>query len=438
MQNHMDYKTDVLIIGTGVAGLYCALNLREDFQILMITKESMRDSNTYLAQGGISTALNKEDIPCFIKDTLKAGGYKNNISSVQILCTESRENINTLLDWGLPLDKKQGGLAYTREGAHSINRIVHCSDSTGKTLEECLIKKVQSHKNITIFENTEFVDILVEDNCCIGGIVIKEGKPFIIIAKVVVLACGGIGGLFKNTTNQSTVTGDGIAIAIKNNIKLKDLSYIQFHPTALYEENINSRRFLISESLRGEGAKLYNSKGQRFVKELLPRNVVAKAIYKEIRTSGIPYVMLDFSFQPEDYIKQRFPLIYEECKKRGLDITKEAIPVSPAQHYFMGGIEVDLFSRTSMNNLYAVGETACTGVHGNNRLASNSLLEGIVFSKRAASDINTQVDLIKASCLKDFPDILHDLKEIQKNMKNLVIKELLRRSKEFHAEFFNH
>lgn len=437
MLDNIHYEVDVLIAGTGVAGLYCALNLREDLNILMLTKSNIRDSNTYLAQGGISTAVSEEDIPVFIEDTLKAGGYKNDISSVKILCTEAMSNINTLLDWGLPLDRNEEELAYTREGAHSVNRIVHCSDSTGKMVAESLIKKIETRKNIAILENTQLLDILVQDNHCIGGLAAREDKPLTISAKIVVLACGGIGGLFKNTTNQNTITGDGVAIAVKNNIKLKDISYIQFHPTALYEENGNSRRFLISESLRGEGAKLYNSKGQRFVNELLPRDTVAEAINKEIKASGIPYVMLDISFLNSSYIKHRFPLIYRECKKRGFDITKESIPVSPAQHYFMGGIKVDKFCRTSMDNLYAIGETACTGVHGSNRLASNSLLEGIVFSKRAATHINSRIDFIKTSCPKCIPNNFY-IQEIQRNMKSLIISELLRRSKVLNVEFFNY
>jgi L-aspartate oxidase len=412
-------KVDVLIVGTGVAGLYCALNLSQNLNILIITKSTIRESNTYLAQGGISTALNQEDIPLFMKDTLKAGGYKNDVSAVEILCSEAADNINSLLAFGLPLDRSNDELAYTREGAHSVNRIVHCSDSTGKLVAEILIKEVNNRRNINILENTSLVDLLNKDGICLGGLAIKESsKPLLIYSKVVVLASGGIGALFKNTTNQSTISGDGLAIALKNAVKLKDLKYIQFHPTALYESDKNSRRFLISESVRGEGGKLYNSKGERFVDELLPRDAVAAAINKEIESSGVPYVLLDISFLSSSFIKHRFPLIYSECLKRGIDITKEPMPVSPSQHYFMGGISVDKYANTSMLNLYAVGETACTGVHGKNRLASNSLLEGLVFSKRAAVNINSRIN--------------------EKDMRALVINELLRRSNKLNAEFFNY
>lgn len=437
MPDNSILQVDVLIAGTGVAGLYCALNLNQDINILMLTKGTIRESNTYLAQGGISTALDEEDIPLFIQDTLRAGGYKNDVSAVEILCSESTDNIDSLLSIGLPLDRNNDELAYTREGAHSVNRIVHCSDNTGRLVAESLIKEVQARKNITILENTSLVDLLNKDGICTGGLAVKEKTQLLIASKVVVLACGGIGALFKNTTNQGTITGDGIAMAIKRNLELKDLEYIQFHPTALYEKDKSSRRFLISESVRGEGGKLYNSKGERFVDELLPRDVVAAAINKEIDSSGVPYVLLDISFLDSSFIKDRFPLIYNECLKRGIDITKEPIPVSPSQHYFMGGIKVDKNAKTSMTNLYAVGETACTGVHGSNRLASNSLLEGLVFSKRAALHINKKVNTIKATS-SNYEVKSDAILDIEKKMKVLVIDELLRGSNRLNAELFNY
>lgn len=433
----MDINVDVLIVGSGVSGLYCALNLRKDLEILVISKTKLTETNTYLAQGGISTARDNDDIPLFIEDTLKAGKYKNKLASVSILAQESRSNIDNIIRLGVKLDKSNKMLHYTREGAHSINRIVHSKDKTGKVLADALIAKVKSQENIIIYENTYLVDILKDNNKCLGGILLKDNKQINVHSKFVVLATGGIGGIFNNSTNQRYLTGDGIAIAVKNNIKLKDLQYIQFHPTALYDITSRDRRFLISESVRGEGGKLINSKGKRFIDELLPRDIVSAALYTEIEKSGIPYVHLDISFLEENYIKNRFPSIFNECLKRGIDITKEPIPVSPAQHYFMGGIETDLESKTSMDNLYAVGEISCTGVHGANRLASNSLLEGLVFSNRSAESINSQinaVELVTTPTSKIYVDI--DL--LKKQTRLITIKEFKLKTKELNDGLFNY
>lgn len=432
----MDINVDVLIVGSGVSGLYNVLNLRKDLKVLIISKTKLTETNTYLAQGGISTARDKDDIPLFIEDTLKAGKYKNKLASVTILAEESRSNIDNIIRLGVKLDKSNKLLHYTREGAHSINRIVHSKDKTGKVLADALIAKVKSRENIIIYEDTYLVDILKENNRCLGGILIKDNKQINIHSKFVVLATGGIGGIFNNSTNQRQLTGDGISIAVKNNIKLKDLQYIQFHPTALYDINSNDRRFLISESLRGEGAKLINSNGKRFVDELLPRDIVSAALYEEIKKSGVPYVHLDISFLEENYIKNRFPSIYNECLRRGIDITKEPIPVSPAQHYFMGGIETDLNSKTSMDNLYAVGEISCTGVHGANRLASNSLLEGLVFSNRSALSINNQIDAIDL-VIASTPSIELNIDSLKKQAKMITIKEFKLKFKELNNELFN-
>ena len=256
-------------------------------------------------------------------------------------------------------------------------------------------------------------------------ILIKDDEQINVYAKAVVLATGGIGGLFNNSTNQRILTGDGIAVATKHNIKLKDMNYIQIHPTAFYEEENNERRFLISESLRGEGGILTNVKGERFIDELLPRDVVSEAVYKQIRETETPYVNLDIRFLRQDYIINRFSTIYKECLKRGTDITKEYIKVSPAQHFFMGGIKVDLNSKTSMENLYAVGETSCTGIHGANRLASNSLLEGLVFSRRAALLINNTVDdlEIKVSAVDKLNKSIEEIANENKELAMKVIKE---------------
>lgn len=392
----MNKFVDVLIIGSGVSGLYCALNLRKDLNIVVVCKDKINCSNTYLAQGGISVARGASDILLYIEDTLKAGKYKNDLEAVKVLTSESMENINILIEMGLKFDRNEDEtLNYTKEGAHSINRIVHTKDNTGESTAKILIEKVVQRENIKVYEDTYFVDIIEKQNECIGAILVKEDEQINVYAKAVVLATGGIGGLFNNSTNQRILTGDGIAIAAKHSIALKDMNYIQIHPTAFYEEKNNQRRFLISESLRGEGGILTNIRGERFVNELLPRDVVSEAVYEQIRETETPYVNLDIRFLGRDYIVNRFSTIYEECLKRGTDITKEYIKVSPAQHFFMGGIKVDLNSKTSMENLYAVGETSCTGIHGANRLASNSLLEGLVFSRRAANLINSIVDKLQ-------------------------------------------
>ncbi|ABR32977.1 L-aspartate oxidase [Clostridium beijerinckii] len=422
----MNKFVDVLIIGSGVSGLYCGLNLRKDLNVLIVCKDKITCSNTYLAQGGISVAKGVEDIPLYIEDTLKAGRYKNDLEAVETLINESMVNVESLIEMGIAFDRNEdGSLNFTKEGAHSVNRIVHTKDNTGESAAKILIDKVKKRENISVYENTHFVDIIEKENNCIGAMLIREDEQINVYAKAVVLATGGIGGLFNNSTNQRILTGDGIASAIRHGIELKDMDYIQIHPTAFYEEGENKRKFLISESLRGEGGILTNIKGERFINELLPRDVVSEAVYNQIKETEVPYVNLDIRFLGKDYIINRFSTIYEECLKRGTDITKECIKVSPAQHFFMGGIKVDLDSKTSMKNLYAVGETSCTGVHGANRLASNSLLEGLVFSRRAAISINNIVDYLE---IKVFPverleKSWDELQEENKEMTVRTIKE---------------
>ncbi|GAA0078580.1 L-aspartate oxidase [Clostridium sp. CTA-5] len=396
----MNKFVDVLIIGSGISGLYCALNLRKDLKILIVCKSEITCTNTYLAQGGISTAIDKNDIPLFICDTLKAGKYENDIEAIKILANESMNNIRELISIGVEFDKDgNGNLNFTKEGAHSVNRIVHTKDNTGENVAKALINKVMQSDNIEIYQDTYFVDIIENQRKCIGAILIKENKQINVYSKCVVLATGGIGGLFSNSTNQRVLKGDGIATAIKHDIEIKDMNYIQIHPTAFYQECEDKRRLLISESLRGEGGKLLNINGERFVDELLPRDIVSEAVYKEMKKTDSHYVNLDISFLGKDYIISRFSSIYKECFKRGVDITKEYIKVSPAQHFLMGGIKVDSNSLTSMENLYAVGETSCTGIHGANRLASNSLLEGLVFSRRCAININKNINYIETDVI---------------------------------------
>ncbi|MDM1015638.1 L-aspartate oxidase [Clostridium perfringens] len=388
----MKRVADVLIVGSGVAGLYASLNLREDLEIIMVSKKSVNLCNSSLAQGGIAVARGKEDFQSFIEDTLKAGKYENNIDSVRVLVEESMDNINKLMDLGANFEKDENGVLFTKEGAHEINRIVYHKDITGKHVEDILLENVKRRKNIKIIEDCEMVDIYHRDNRCIGALFNKDGETLSIYAKVVILATGGIGGLFKKSTNERIITGDSIGVAIRNNIEIKDLSYIQIHPTAFFSKKSEEKRFLISESVRGEGGKLINCNGERFVDELLPRDIVSKKIYEEMKKTNSNNVFLDVSFMEKSFLQKRFPNIYNKCLEEGIDISKEPIPVAPAQHYFMGGIKVDLNGKTSMENLYAFGETSCTGVHGANRLASNSLLEALVFSRRGALEINSYID----------------------------------------------
>ncbi len=377
-------KTDVLIVGCGVGGLFAALNLPKEKRVTIVTKDTAEKSDSFLAQGGICVLRDEEDYQSFYDDTLRAGHYENNPQSVEIMIRSSRAVIDELIGYGVCFERKDGAFVYTREGAHSKPRILYHEDETGKEITSRLLLAARARENITIIEEYAMVDLLVEGNECFGIIGRdKAGAYSAITADYTVLATGGIGGLFAHSTNFKHLTGDALALALRYGIKLKNIDYIQIHPTTLYTEK-NEREFLISESVRGEGALLYNAKGERFVNELLPRDVVANAIFAEMKKENSKHVWLSLERISEEDIKKHFPHIYQHCLDEGYDITKEPIPVVPSQHYFMGGIEVDGNSKTSMERLYAVGETACNGVHGKNRLASNSLLESLVFARRAA------------------------------------------------------
>lgn len=383
-------KTDIVIVGSGVAGLYCALNLPEDKRVTIVTKDTAENSDSYLAQGGICVLRDISDYSAFYEDTMRAGHYENNPESVDIMIKSSRDVISDLVKAGVRFRKNGDDFAYTREGAHSKPRILFHEDETGKEITSHLLAEVRKRENISLTENFTMVDLICENNMCCGIIGQKsDGEYQPVFADYTVLACGGIGGIFENSTNFRHLTGDAIALAIKHNIELRHIDYIQIHPTTLYTKE-EGRRFLISESVRGEGAVLLNKKGERFVNELLPRDVVAQAIFDEMEKEGSEHVWLSLSAISEEEIKTHFPNIYQHCLNEGYDITKESIPVVPSQHYFMGGIDVDKYSKTSMDHLYAVGETSCNGVHGKNRLASNSLLESLVFAKRAARHLTEE------------------------------------------------
>ena len=383
-------KTDILVVGSGVAGLYCALNFPQEKNVVVVTKNKASKSDSYLAQGGICVLRDENDYDAFYEDTMKAGHYENNPDSVHIMIHSSQDVIADLVSMGVRFEKNGKEFTYTREGAHSQPRILFHEDETGKEITSHLLETARNKDNITIIENYTMVDLICEDNECRGIIGHDEnGNYSAIQADYTVLATGGIGGVFEHSTNYRHLTGDAIALALKYGIKLKHIDYIQIHPTTLYSEE-EGREFLISESVRGEGAVLLNGKGERFVNELLPRDVVANAIFAEMKKEGSKHVWLSMAPIPEEEIRTHFPNIYQRCLDEGYDATKEPIPVVPSQHYFMGGIDVDRYSKTSMERLYAAGETACNGVHGKNRLASNSLLESLVFAKRAARHITEE------------------------------------------------
>lgn len=383
-----DIKVDVVIAGVGVAGLFTAIHLPMDTKVLMICKEDMESCDSMLAQGGICVLRDAGDYDSFFEDTMRAGHYENRKESVDIMIRSSRNVIEQLLDFGVRFNKNEdGSLMYTREGAHSKPRICFHDDITGKEITETLQRYAKNLPNVEIMEYTVMEDIMVEEGKCTGLTAKDSGGNILhIYAKDTVLATGGIGGLYEHSTNFPSLTGDALKVAKEHNVELEHLDYVQIHPTSLYTEH-EGRSFLISESARGEGAILLNSKGQRFTDELQPRDIVSKAIHAEMEKEGSKHVWLSFEYVPQDVILNHFTNIYQTCLKEGYDITKEPIPVVPAQHYFMGGIHVDADSCTTMQHLYAVGETSCNGVHGKNRLASNSLLESLVFGQRAAEKI---------------------------------------------------
>ena len=382
-------KTDVLIVGCGCSGLYCALNLPSDLKITIITKSMTERNDSFLAQGGICVQRDDDDFEPFFEDTMKAGHYENDPTSVEIMIKSSRDAISDLLKFGVEFSRdEKGELLYTKEGAHSKNRILFHKDITGKEITSKLLAEAMRRDNIEFYEYTPIIDLIEKDGECVGAVILTPEKEVkVVSARYVVLATGGIGGLFKHSTNFKHLTGDALAICLEHGVELKNISYIQIHPTTLYSQEPNRRKFLISESVRGEGAKLYGKDMQRFTNELLPRDLLTKEIYKQMEKDGTEFVWEDLRPISKKELREHFPNIVDHCHSFDYNVFKECIPVVPAQHYFMGGIKVNYESRTTMPYLWAVGETACNGVHGKNRLASNSLLESLVFAKRAAHDI---------------------------------------------------
>lgn len=408
-----DIACDVVIVGCGVAGLYCALNLPSTLSVVMLAKTTVDECDSMLAQGGICVQHDDADYAPFFEDTLRAGHYENRCESVDLMIRASRSIISDLVKRGVDFERDQAGnLRYTREGAHSRPRICFHSDITGDEITSTLLTRVRELPTVRIMEHTCMDDILVaQDNgerrqpqtrCCGVLAHAADGAQLRIFAGQTLWACGGIGGTYPRSTNFPSLTGDACAIAARHGIALEHMDYVQIHPTSLYSTQ-PGRAFLISESCRGEGAVLLDANGDRFTDELQPRDVVSAAIYRQMAAEGSEFVRLSFANMPKDEITGHFKNIYKRCLEEGFDITREPIPVVPAQHYFMGGVRVDRNSATDMPGLYAAGETSCNGVHGKNRLASNSLLESLVFAQRAAWDMCRKLG-VKAPVAQIYPE----------------------------------
>ena len=386
----MGVRGDFLVIGSGIAGLRAAISLAETGDVVMLTKADPRESNTGYAQGGIAAAIGPDDSPdLHFSDTMAAGDGLCVPDAVRVLVTDGPRYVNELIAWGVAFDRDSAGApALGREAAHSVRRVLHARDTPGREIGRVLWQKVQSHPRVRVFDDALAMSLLMQDGECRGAAFVgRDGRLEQIDAARTLIATGGAGQVFRETTNPAIATGDGIAMAFEAGARVTDLEFIQFHPTALSVEG--APRFLLSEALRGEGAWLVNVDGERFVHryesagDLASRDLVARAIVREVERTHAP-VYLSMAHLDHDYVRRRFPAITEACRQAGLDLATDRIPVSPAAHYAMGGIETDLDGRTSIAALFAAGEAACTGVHGANRLASNSLLEGLVFGARAA------------------------------------------------------
>ena len=409
----MEFKTDVLIIGSGIAGLFTALRVSEYAEVILVTKKDSTESNTNYAQGGIASVFSQADsFEKHIADTQIAGAGLCNPDAVKITVEEGPDRIMDLVKIGTEFTKKNGVFDLVREGGHSMPRILHAADLTGKEIERALINKVNSIKNINVIENTLAIDLITEHNAlelkneplhnrnCWGAYVLdgNSKKVIKIVSKATVLATGGLGQVYQHTTNPLIATGDGVAMAYRSGARIANMEFIQFHPTSLYksknqDEGFQKPSFLISEAVRGFGGILKTVKGERFMlkyderKELAPRDIVARAIDNELKKSGDEFVYLDITHKNKDDILEHFPNIYRTCLEQEIDITKDFIPVVPAAHYSCGGVMVDQYARTSLRGLYACGEVSMTGLHGANRLASNSLLEAVVYANRASINI---------------------------------------------------
>lgn len=404
-------RTDFIVVGAGVAGLRAAIQLASHGQVLVIAKDSLRESSSEYAQGGIAVALNDDDeIELHEQDTLFAGDGLCDVEAVRTLVEEAPAAIEQLIEWGTAFDRKGTELLFAREGAHSRNRVLHAhGDSTGREIVRALRHHAAQQPNIAFQSFAAVTDLLQHDGEIVGVSALDErsGSTVLVEARGTLLATGGLGRIFENTTNPDVATGDGVACAWRAGAEIADIEFVQFHPTALYISS--APRFLLSEALRGEGGYLRNASGERFMgryhplQELAPRDVVSRAITLEMRNSGAPNVFLDMTHLAPGFVHKRFPRIYETCLQYGVDLETMPAPVRPAAHYAMGGVRTDLFGRTNLLRLYAAGESACTGVHGANRLASNSLLEGVVFGARAG---NAMTELPASQSPTSVPNLL--------------------------------
>jgi len=422
-------QTDYLVIGSGIAGLYTALKAGAFAKVAVLTKRKLADSNTEYAQGGIAAAIHDTDSPSLHRtDTLEAGAGLCDEEAVEVLVHEGPARVRELINLGAQFDRQGNELAFTREAAHSRRRILHAGDSTGLEIQSTLTRQVKESVNITIYENHLVIDLLVDKDTCCGALVwdSRTGQARVFRSKAVVLASGGAGQVFKYTTNPDVATGDGVAIAYRAGAALMDLEFFQFHPTALYLPG--APRFLISEAVRGEGAILKNNLGERFMPryhpraELASRDIVARSIINEMERTGSTHVYLDLSRLDADKIKKRFPTISKTCAQYGIDIARQMIPVAPAAHYMMGGVKTNVDGETTVKGLYACGEVACQGVHGANRLASNSLLDGLVFGERIVCKSRAYVaeTALRADFYVHYEDLLEPLAGDIQDIKNKI------------------
>lgn len=434
-------KYSAVVIGSGIAGLYSALKLEQQLDlpdgILLITKSELGESNSYYAQGGMVAVLksNKNDsVSSHIADTIKAGAGLSELNTIKFISENSDKVVKDLLTFGVEFDRDENGnFTLTKEAAHSVNRILHSGgDATGREMEIALCHTLQNHKNIKVYENSLAVDLLVENNTCDGVVVFHEenNKYETVYCKTLILATGGLGQLYKYTTNPVGATGDGFALAYNVGAELQDMEFVQFHPTALaFDDKKNHNRFLISEAVRGEGAKLCNKDRVQFMykyderKELAPRDIVARSIFQEMKATNTTNVYLDTSDIPKDKLLKRFPTIAKKCLENGVDITKDLIPVAPAAHYFMGGVKTNLKGETSIKGLYAIGEVSSTGLHGGNRLASNSLLECVVCAYEVAEFLRNSDLSFEISKSENFDKIISKY-ETPKNEKEIDVQNL--------------
>ncbi|MBV9156643.1 MAG: L-aspartate oxidase [Acidobacteriaceae bacterium] len=402
-------RTDFVVVGAGVAGLRAAIELARAGRVLVIAKDSLRESSSEYAQGGIAAALNDDDeVELHEQDTIAAGDGLCNLDAVRTLVEEGPRAIEELIEWGAAFDREGSRLLFAREGAHSRNRVLHAhGDSTGREIARTLGRRASSFQNVTLYSFAAVTDLILSGDEVIGvsAFDARSGSTVLVEARGVLLATGGLGRVFENTTNPDVATGDGIACAFRAGAEIADIEFVQFHPTALYLPS--APRFLLSEALRGEGAYLRNASGERFMeryhplKELAPRDVVSRAIVMELRNTADDSAFLDLTHLQPGFVRERFPRIYQTCFQYGIDLETTPAPVRPAAHYAMGGARTDLFGRTTISRLFAAGEVACTGVHGANRLASNSLLEAVVFGARAGQAMSALPELRsspKGSC----------------------------------------